>query len=82
MTKLVTLLLIAIPLVVFYFLVALESKDRTIDRLRSRLEAQETEVVERAKEYHGTNLAALGPDGVWRFIDKKGRPCKLFREGE
>lgn len=36
-------------------------------------------VMERAMKYHGT-LAATYSKGVWRFINKRGKPCKLFEE--
>lgn len=36
-------------------------------------------VIAEAKSFHGT-LGAYEENNVIRFIDKKGRPCKLFTE--
>ncbi len=68
-------------LLLFAFAI-IDSKQAIIDRLQARLDAQDEVVLKHAKSYHGTLLATLGIDGVWRFINKKGVPCRVFREVE
>jgi len=74
------ILVIMIILFVGALFLFYQSQHRTIVRLESRLQAKDKAVVTAARNYHGTPLASLGPDSVWRFINENGHPCKLFRE--